>query len=110
MAKFFKATNRENPKHHLPAVLWNERAGKPHFEFARGPSGLHEFETDDDDVIKILRDRGYDEEPRKDLSGKPLPLKAHEVYPEAAAIPEPEAQPAAAPAAAPAAPPPKRRR
>jgi hypothetical protein len=81
MAKFYKATNRTHPKHMLPAVIWKDERAL--FEFARGPSGFLECETDDPEAIELLREMDYDEEVPPAPGPPPPPISAPPRVPQA---------------------------
>lgn len=89
--KFFKSTSRTHPYHELPTVEWDPENNKSRFEFVRGESGLLEFNTNDPELIKELKERGYGyeiEEPDVPTVKKTMVLRDDEVPPKnAKAIP-----------------------
>jgi hypothetical protein len=94
--KFFKIAEPSGPHKDLPSVLWDPGTQQPRFEFKPcGVRGVLSFETEDPELITMLRRAGYYEElpqglgniNRMGLAGGLSP-EEHEALPKAKITPE----------------------
>jgi hypothetical protein len=93
---FYKICQSEGPHKDLPSVQWDPGTQKPKFEFTpTGVRGVLKFQTDDPELITMLRRAGYYEEMpqglgnvnRMGLAGELSP-EEHEALPKAQVTPE----------------------